>query len=172
VGWNVSVSYNAGLGRYLLCTEHDATMGGNLGMFDAPEPWGPWATVGYYSDWEGFGTTFFWNFSNKWLSADGRDFTIVFTGVGDNDSWNTVRGSFQATVVADPDAGTTEDPDAGSTTDDDASPDDPDAGDPGSDNSDVGGTCGCAAGDERSRTGDLLLLLLLALALGRRSRAI
>jgi hypothetical protein len=39
-------------------------------------------------------STFFWNFSNKWLSSDGRDFVLVFTGVGSNDSWNTVHGTF------------------------------------------------------------------------------
>jgi hypothetical protein len=93
----VSVSYNPGLGRYFLITEHTAGMRGNIGIYDAPEPWGPWTTVLFES---GFGTpgidatTFFWNFSNKWLSADGRDFTMVFTGVSSNDSWNTVRGRF------------------------------------------------------------------------------
>jgi len=97
VGWCLSVSYNAVLGRYLLSTEHDATVQGNIGIFDAPEPWGPWTTVLYTS---GFGypgeppTTFFWNFSNKWLSRDGRTFTLIFTGVGVNDSWNLVRGRF------------------------------------------------------------------------------
>jgi hypothetical protein len=94
VGWNASVSYNAGLGRYLLATEHTRTMAGNLGVFDAPEPWGPWTTVGYYSNWEGFGSVFFWNFANKWLSADGKQFTLIFTGTRENDSWNTVNGSF------------------------------------------------------------------------------
>jgi hypothetical protein len=93
----VSVSYNPGLGRYFLITEHTTGMRGNIGIYDAPEPWGPWTTVLFES---GFGTpgidatTFFWNFSNKWLSADGRDFTMVFTGVSSNDSWNTVRGRF------------------------------------------------------------------------------
>ncbi|MBW2456980.1 MAG: DUF4185 domain-containing protein [Deltaproteobacteria bacterium] len=96
VGWNVSVSYNAPLQRYLLCTEHTATFQGNLGLFDAPEPWGPWTTVRYDTDWEGFGSTFFWNFANKWLSSDGKGFTMVFTGIGDNDSWNTVSGTFDA----------------------------------------------------------------------------
>jgi hypothetical protein len=97
VGWCLSVSYNAALGRYLLSTEHDATVQGNIGIFDAPEPWGPWTTVLYAS---GFGypgeppTTFFWNFSNKWLGRDGRTFTLIFTGVGVNDSWNLVRGRF------------------------------------------------------------------------------
>ena len=36
VGWNVSVSYNEGIGRYLLCTEHQASFQGSLGIFDAP----------------------------------------------------------------------------------------------------------------------------------------
>lgn len=95
VGWNLSVSHNAGLGRYLLCTEHTETHRGKLGIFDAPEPWGPWTTVAYYDDWgEGHVplNTFYWNFANKWLSPDGTRFSITFTGRGENDSWNTLRG--------------------------------------------------------------------------------
>ena len=97
VGWNTSVSYNPGIVRYLLATEHTQTYKGNLGIFDAPEPWGPWTTVAYIGS---FGipqiepTTFFWNFSNKWLSQDGKNFVLIFTGVRSNDSWNTVRGTF------------------------------------------------------------------------------
>ncbi len=94
VGWTVSVSYNQGLDRYLLATEHTRSARGNLGIFDAPAPWGPWSTTGYYADWGSFGRTFFWNFSNKWLSADGRDFTLLFTGKDENDSWNSVPGTF------------------------------------------------------------------------------
>ncbi len=100
VGWNCSVSYNAGLGRYLLCTEHTDTMEGRLGMFDAPEPWGPWMTV-YYAETDGrFGdghvdtTTFYWNCSNKWLSGGGRDFILIFSGTGTNDAFNMVAGHF------------------------------------------------------------------------------
>jgi hypothetical protein len=105
VGWTVAVSYNAGLERYILTTEHTQTNQGNLGIFDAPEPWGPWTTVAYMnrSDGTHFAhdspavpeTTFFWNFANKWLSQDGREFTLVFTGTDNNDSWNTVRGRFE-----------------------------------------------------------------------------
>ena len=97
VGWNLSVSYNPGLQRYLLMTEHTKSSQANFGMFDAPTPWGPWTTVKYART---FGaphiqaSTFFWNFSSKWLSRDGKHFVLVFTGVSSNDSWNAVRGSF------------------------------------------------------------------------------
>ena len=103
VGWNVSVSYNAPLQRYLLATEHSETFKGNMGLFDAPEPWGPWTTVTYFES-PSFGsggqgtTSFFWNFANKWLSADGKNFTMVFTGIGGDDSWNTIRGTFGASA--------------------------------------------------------------------------
>lgn len=99
VGWNLSVSHNAGLNRYLLMTEHSQSFKGNLGIFDAPNPWGPWTTVAYYSNWQSTQSTFFWNFSNKWLSADGKSFTIVFTGIGSYDSWNTVQGTFTTTPL-------------------------------------------------------------------------
>lgn len=97
VGWNVSVNYNTGLGRYLLATEHGETHAGHFGLFDAPEPWGPWTTAAYEDSWgEGHIETsaFFWNFPTKWLSADGTRFTMVFTGKNSNDSWNTVAGRF------------------------------------------------------------------------------
>ncbi|MCF7886667.1 MAG: DUF4185 domain-containing protein [Candidatus Marinimicrobia bacterium] len=93
VGWNLSVSYNPGIDRYLLMTEHTNSFQGNLGIFDAPEPWGPWTTIGYYNNWEDFGSNFFWNFSNKWLSDNGTSFVLVFTGIGENDSWNTIEGN-------------------------------------------------------------------------------
>ncbi len=90
----VSVSYNPGLRRYLLCTAHGPFAKGNLGIFDAPSPWGPWTTVAYYTCWGGFDTTFFWSFPTKWLSTDGTRFTMVFTGTGAYDAWNTIRGKF------------------------------------------------------------------------------
>jgi hypothetical protein len=97
VGWCLSVSYSPGLRRYLLCTEHTQSHRGKLGLFEAPQPWGPWTTVAYDNDW-GAGhvptNTFYWNFANKWLSPDGRQFVLSFTGRGENDSWNVVRGRF------------------------------------------------------------------------------
>ena len=99
-GWCMSASYNPGVGRYILCTEHTESSKGNLGIFDAPDPWGPWTTVEYIDGW-GKGhvemNTFFWSYPTKWLSEDGREFTLVFTGAGrglNNDSFNTIRGRF------------------------------------------------------------------------------
>ncbi|MCP4004879.1 MAG: DUF4185 domain-containing protein [bacterium] len=103
VGFSLSVSYNSGLKRYILCTEHTSSFEGNLGMFDAPEPWGPWTTVAYLNRRNGteFGAgskiarqTFFWNFAPKWVTDDGKSFTLVFTGIGESDAWNTLQGSF------------------------------------------------------------------------------
>lgn len=108
-GWCVSASYNPGLDRYFLATEHRVSHAGVMGLFDAPEPWGPWTTVKYWTLDDRFGqrrpgsaldwanNIFFFSFAPKWLSADGRSFTLVFTGGGngkDNDSMNTVRGTF------------------------------------------------------------------------------
>jgi hypothetical protein len=99
VGWCTGGAlYNTGLKRYLLVTEYSTTAEGNLAVFEAPAPWGPWRTV-YYGN---IGrTTFYSNFSQKWMSADGRDFVLVFSGTGAYDSWNTVRGSFSGVPTAD-----------------------------------------------------------------------
>jgi hypothetical protein len=97
VGWCINVSYNSRLKRYLLTTEHTETHRGNIGIFDASEPWGPWTTVLYQEKW-GEGhiplNTFYWNFSNKWLSEDGEHFSLIFSGRKENDSFNLIRGKF------------------------------------------------------------------------------
>ena len=90
----LSICFNAGLGRYLLCIEHTKGYAGYLALFDAPAPWGPWTTVEYTSDWGGFGSVFYWCIPTKWLDPTGRTFTMVFTGTDDNDSLNTVQGKF------------------------------------------------------------------------------
>lgn len=108
VGWNLSVSFNRGIGRYLLMTENTESFDANIGIFDAPEPWGPWTTV-YYGkfgeDTDIESNSFYYNFSNKWLSDDGLKFTMIFTGIGENDSWNTVQGGFVLVSDAEMSAG-------------------------------------------------------------------
>ena len=105
-----SVSYNAGIDRYLLITQQvsramDAN--GHIGIYDAAEPWGPWTTVLFQNAWEtglqdgrghtGSRKTVYWNFANKWLSDDGRRFTLVYTGDSEqraSDNWATIEGRF------------------------------------------------------------------------------
>ena len=91
----ISVSYNAPLKRYFLWTEHTARNNGNVALYEAPEPWGPWRTVFFDFDFasqitSGKGIIYF-GFSSKWLSVDGRDFVAVMSV---DDNWDTVEGRF------------------------------------------------------------------------------
>ena len=99
VGWGTRVVYNAGLKRYLLTTWRAED--GSWGIFDAPEPWGPWTTVAYYDQWQTADFKFGFAFPNKWTSADGKSFVMVFSGTGKYDDWNTVQGRFIVAGSAD-----------------------------------------------------------------------
>jgi len=107
VGWCLSASYHPEAKRVLLSTEHGKSHAGQIGIFDAPTPWGPWSTVAYFNEDKPFGAerpgsdlewennVFFVSFPTKWF--DGNDFTMNFTGSGggkDNDSFNTIQGRF------------------------------------------------------------------------------
>jgi len=91
----VSVTYNPGLKRYLLTSQHTivGTESGTnqWGIFEAKEPWGPWKTVNYTANWAGGKGNISFYFAPKWFSADGKDFTLVFTK---DDHWCIVRGRF------------------------------------------------------------------------------
>ncbi|MCG6873189.1 MAG: DUF4185 domain-containing protein [Gammaproteobacteria bacterium] len=94
-----SVSYNPGLGRYFLITQQVSRYllrNGHMGIYDAPEPWGPWSTVQLANPWclglqKGWKSVY-WNFSPAWLSSDGTRFVLVYTG---DDNWSTVEGEFR-----------------------------------------------------------------------------
>jgi CubicO group peptidase (beta-lactamase class C family) len=79
------ISYNAGLKRYLWCQilpGKDPRFAGGFGVYDAPEPWGPWTTAYFTENWDvGPGETS--SFPTKWMSADGKTLYLVFSG-GDN----------------------------------------------------------------------------------------
>ena len=95
-----SVSHNAGLDRYILVTQQVSRFEADdyhIGIYEAPEPWGPWSTV-LFDNPKSIGIndghkTVYWNFANKWLSEDGRSFVMVYTGPGP-DEWGTVEGTF------------------------------------------------------------------------------
>jgi CubicO group peptidase (beta-lactamase class C family) len=84
------VSYNASLKRYLWCQilPGDAPrFRGGFGIYDAPEPWGPWSTAYFTEAWDvGPGETSC--FPTKWMSADGKTLHLVFSG---DDSFSVRR---------------------------------------------------------------------------------
>jgi hypothetical protein len=87
------ISYNAALGRYLwwqgISHEGDERLSGGFGVYDAPEPWGPWTTVYYTAEWDvGPGETA--SFPTKWMSADGQTVHLVFSG---NDRFSIRRAT-------------------------------------------------------------------------------
>ena len=80
------ISYNAGLKRYLWCQIHPESnhpggprFQGGFGIYEAPEPWGPWRTVYYTKNWDvGPGETS--SFPTKWMSDDGKTCYLLFSG--------------------------------------------------------------------------------------------
>ncbi len=89
------ICYNAGLNRYLWCqTLPESThpqgprFQGGFGIYDAPQPWGPWTTVFFTESWDvgpGESSTL----TPKWISKDGRTIHLVFSG---DDAFSVRRG--------------------------------------------------------------------------------
>jgi hypothetical protein len=81
--WGVTCVYDAALKRYLLAVRHNGESG-DWGLFDAPEPWGPWTTVAYGTDFPEWTYTvdpqgaspdrpaYLHSFPAKWMSRDGK----------------------------------------------------------------------------------------------------
>jgi hypothetical protein len=81
----LSITYNAALKRYFLTSSHRDGQGTHtaaLGVFDAPQPWGPWTTVYYDDQWSGKDVTYHHKFPTKWMSQDGRTMWLLFSGLG------------------------------------------------------------------------------------------
>jgi hypothetical protein len=80
------ITYCAALKRYLWCqvlpgSKH--TQGprfqGGFGIYDAPEPWGPWTTVFFTEEWDvGPGETS--SLPAKWMSENGKTMWLLFSG--------------------------------------------------------------------------------------------
>jgi CubicO group peptidase (beta-lactamase class C family) len=88
------MSYDAGLKRYLWCQTlpgDDPRERGGFGIYDAPEPWGPWTAAYFTENWDvGPGETS--SFPTKWMSADGTTLHLVFSGA---DSFSVRRAELQ-----------------------------------------------------------------------------
>ncbi len=84
--YRTGVSYNAGLKRYLWCQilpestdQRGPRYQGGFGVYEAPEPWGPWRTLFYTQAWDiGPGETS--SLPTKWMSEDGRTCHLLFSG--------------------------------------------------------------------------------------------
>lgn len=100
----VSVFYVPGLRRYLLTCFHKGP--GQLGVFDGPNPWGPWTTVAYEERWGGMGPDgegLICSFPPKWMANDGRTLWCVFSaygrgarqGIDAHDKFNLVQATLR-----------------------------------------------------------------------------
>ncbi len=80
------ITYNTGLGRYLWSQVHPDSpdprgprFEGGFGIYEAPEPWGPWRTVELTTRWDvGAGETM--TFPSKWMSEDDTVVHLVISG--------------------------------------------------------------------------------------------
>jgi len=95
------VSYNAPLKRFLwvqVLGGRDTRLKGGLGIYDAPEPWGPWTKVHFTEKWDvGPGESA--SFPTKWMSRDGRTVHLVFSG---NDSFSVRKATLTTGRQRDP----------------------------------------------------------------------
>ena len=90
-GWGHQVMYHPILNRYLFTKFHDKA--GGWGIFDAPEPWGPWTTVAYYDSgqWIDDKWKFCFSFNQKWMSADGKTMWMIFSGWPEYDAYHQIK---------------------------------------------------------------------------------
>ena len=74
------VVHDFALRRYIASVQGRSV--GETGLFDAPEPWGPWTTIAYYQNWGGFGKreSLGVDFPTKWITQDGKTMWAVFSG--------------------------------------------------------------------------------------------
>jgi CubicO group peptidase (beta-lactamase class C family) len=73
----VGAVYNPFCRRYLLSLGFDQS--GGWGIFDAPEPWGPWTTAFFTREW-GLGKTHDYRLPARWISDGGKRMVLVFSG--------------------------------------------------------------------------------------------
>lgn len=87
-----SISYHPKSRRYLWIQTlpgGDPVAGGGFGIYDAPEPWGPWTTAFFTERWD-VPPGEMGSFPTKWMGADGRTLYLVFSG---NDSFSVRKAT-------------------------------------------------------------------------------
>ena len=87
------MTYDAPLKRYLWCQaiplsgdkdQQGPRFRGGLGIFESPNPWGPWKTVYYTRDWD-MGPGESGSLPTNWISKNGKTLYYLFSG---NDSFS------------------------------------------------------------------------------------
>jgi hypothetical protein len=94
ISWGMQAMYHPVLKRYLLTVSRKDSSSA-WGIFDAPEPWGPWTTVAYYDSWLDSKAKFTFSFNQKWMSPEGQHLWMVFSGLGIYDSFNVVKATLK-----------------------------------------------------------------------------
>ena len=90
------ITYNNALRRYFWCQtlprstdSRGPRFQGGIGIYDAPEPWGPWTTVFFTKNWDvGPGESS--SIPTKWISDDGTTIHLVSSG---DDCFSVRRGT-------------------------------------------------------------------------------
>ncbi len=92
-----AMTWNAKLRRYLWWQQipqppghkdrGDTRFDGGFGIYNAPEPWGPWTTVYFTRQWD-VGPGEHGDLPAKWISDDGHSAQLVFSG----DDCFSIRG--------------------------------------------------------------------------------
>lgn len=103
-----AMTYNAALGRYLwwqqiprppgAADRADTRFCGGFGIYDAPEPWGPWTTVYFTDNWD-VGPGEHADFPSKWIRDDGRTLYLAFSG---DDSFSVRKATLRLAESAEP----------------------------------------------------------------------
>jgi CubicO group peptidase (beta-lactamase class C family) len=82
------VVYDADLGRYLMALGYDHE--GGWGLYEAPEPWGPWRSVYHTTRWD-VGRTHSYRLPTAWIRDGGRTLHLVYSG---KDGPDRIRDGF------------------------------------------------------------------------------
>jgi hypothetical protein len=104
LSWVSGIYYFPVIDRYIITAAHGESVYGpgdigKLGVFEAEEPWGPWYTVYYSDNWQGYAGDYALQFPiiQKWTSANNLDFYMAYSSSGALDSWNLFKGTFELT---------------------------------------------------------------------------
>jgi hypothetical protein len=108
--------YDPFIHRYLLSvTDNYGSSQNYLGVFDAPNPWGPWTTVTYRDGWGGDPEhRFAPQIPSKWMSPDGLHFYLEYSALGGPYQFNIQEVSLSLVPMPAPGVRTSNGPGLGS----------------------------------------------------------